>query len=141
VSVGCPKGSQILAGGGFWNDISIARNLTDSFPSGRFWAVDGANNTAFEAHLTAVAICGRLRGRTVVQGPSVQVVPGSRATGIATCPAPTVSVGGGAFATFDLLATLGGTEFAVTVAGWVSTEGSVADHVVGMVPVAICAGS
>jgi hypothetical protein len=141
VSVSCPQGTQPLAGGGFWNDISIARNLTDSFPSGRFWAVDGANNTAFDAHLTAVAICGKLKGRTVVQGTSVQIVPNSRASGVATCPAPTVSIGGGAFATFDLLATLGGTQFAVTVDGWVATEGNVADHVVGMVPIAVCAGT
>jgi hypothetical protein len=141
VSVACPQGTQPLAGGGFWNDPSIARNLTDSFPSGRFWSVDGANNTAFDANLTAVAVCGKLKGRIVVQGMGIQVPDQGHGTAIATCPAPTVPVGGGAFAPFDLLATLGGTQFAVTVNGWVATENNVTGGTIFMAPIAVCAGT
>ena len=94
----CPAGTKPLGGGGSTNALSTAVNLDSTGPQGQSWAVEEGNGTLTAFTLTAVAVCGKANGYRVVKGSTFSSLANSIGGSNATCPAPTVVVGGGVFA-------------------------------------------
>ena len=86
-----------IGGGGTSNAFSSFVDMNRTLPKGRSWIVKENNASATPAELTAVAVCGKLKGYRVVTGPAFTVAANSQKGGSAVCPAPTVPVGGGVF--------------------------------------------
>jgi len=93
----CPVGTMPIGGGGTSNAFSSFVNMNRTLPKGRSWIVKENNASATPAELTAVAVCGKLKGYRVVTGPAFTVAANGQKGGSAVCPAPTVPVGGGVF--------------------------------------------
>jgi hypothetical protein len=94
----CPTGTKPLGGGGFTSSGNTSVNLNSSGPQGGSWAIEEGNGTLDDWTLTAVAVCGKATGYQVVKGPIFSSLANSIGGSNATCPAPTVVVGGGVFA-------------------------------------------
>jgi hypothetical protein len=95
--VTCPTGSKPLSGGALSNTFDLFTNMNTSIPAGRNWDIFENNASADDANVTAFAVCGKLGGYTVAFGNSVLDPPNSQTLSFATCPAPTVPIGAGAF--------------------------------------------
>lgn len=79
-------------------------SVNSLFPSGRTWQAIESNASSGADAIAAVAVCGKIAGYTVVQGASVLDPAGSHTLSFASCPAPTVPIGGGAFTSSGSLA-------------------------------------
>jgi hypothetical protein len=98
----CPSGSKAIGGGASVasidnSPVDLGANLADTLPDGRQWQVQENNAGTTNVSVTAVAVCASLPSYRVVVGPALTVSAQSQAMVKATCPAPTVVVGGGAF--------------------------------------------
>jgi hypothetical protein len=91
----CPQGSKPLGGGVASSSFSIFANINTTIPSLRSWVVFVNNASADDADLSARVVCGKLPGYTVSFGSVVANPAGSHTPSFATCPAPTVPIGGG----------------------------------------------
>ena len=98
----CPAGSQPLGGGAVSNSFSTAVNLNSTFPVGQSWRVDVNNGSTSDTTFDTWVICGKVKGYTVVVGDQFETAPFRQVRSTATCPAPTVPIGGGVFADSDL---------------------------------------
>jgi hypothetical protein len=90
----CPGRTKILGGGAF-SSGGLSVNLGTTSLASNGWRVEESNATFGDASLTGFAICGRLKGYRVVIGTTVPNPPGTQTFAFATCPAPTVPIGGG----------------------------------------------
>jgi uncharacterized protein YjlB len=93
----CPAGTMPLGGGGVTSSSSTDNNMNGTAPNGRSWTVTQNNAGTTDATITAVAVCGKVHGYRVVKGKPFPVDLGLEAGSFASCPAPTVPVGGGVF--------------------------------------------
>jgi hypothetical protein len=138
-AVDCPRGSQPLGGGVDATSDSLAVNANSLFPSGRTW-VARENNASPDANaIAAVAVCGKLPGYTFVFSDPVLDGVGSHTLSFATCPAPTVPVGGGGASNSPNIAVdLGGMGFGGDE--FISSMNNASPVVVASSTVVICAG-
>jgi hypothetical protein len=99
----CPKGMKPLSGGPQSSSFSLLVNVNTSEAFGRTWITFENNASGGMEAVDTVAICARVSGYTVVQGPTVDVPPNDQSFSSASCPAGTAVVGGGtATDTFDV---------------------------------------
>lgn len=91
----CPAGTMPLGGGGAPASSSTDITMNGTAPSGSSWIVRQNNTGATPTSFEAVAVCGKLHGYRVVKGKPFTVASGGQAGSFATCPAPTVPIGGG----------------------------------------------
>src|SRR5262249_44619148 len=94
-TVKCPKGTEPLGGGGFSSSRSLFANINSTLPSRREWIVTQNNASALDASLVAVVVCGTLPHYSVVLGPQFPTPVDGRVSGLASCPARSVVIGGG----------------------------------------------
>jgi len=58
-SVGCPQGTQMLSGGGFWENLNRSQlGFVENDARGSEWAVTGRNWSSVNSKVFAVALCG-----------------------------------------------------------------------------------
>ncbi len=97
----CPKGTDVLGGGGLSNTESLEANLSSSLPAATMqpirngWFVIMNNAGSDDAKVTPWAICGNPRGYIIHVGTQVTARAGSESLATATCPGATVPFGGG----------------------------------------------
>jgi hypothetical protein len=97
-SVTCPGRTVPLGGGALSQSGSVAVNMNTTIPFGRGWRTDMNNNTTPATTFEVFAVCARQpRNYTVVTGTPVTNPGFTQTLATATCPAPTVPLGGGAF--------------------------------------------
>jgi hypothetical protein len=117
--VACPRGSKPLGGGVESSSGGLDVNINSTVPDGQSWFVRmnnaGPNTTDFSVRV----VCGKLAGYTVVFGSGVVNPADSSTFSSASCPAPTVPIGGGAASdAFSIGVNVGG--MAVSGSGFVS---------------------
>ncbi len=136
----CPGRLQPVGGGARTTSSSRAIDLNSSIPSGRSWRVDENNATATSSTFSVFAVCARLKGYAVVTGPAGTVPAGGQVRVTATCPAPSLPVGGGVFSnTSDLR-----NDISTTLPDhqdWISIENNGSPISSLATPYAICAGT
>jgi hypothetical protein len=93
----CPAGTMPLGGGGFTSSSSTDNNMNGTAPNGRSWVVRQNNAGTTDATIGAIAVCGKVHGYRVVKGKPFLVDLGLEGGSFASCPTPTVSIGGGVF--------------------------------------------
>src|SRR3954451_24324977 len=91
----CPSGSKPLGGGVASSSFSVLANINTTIPSLGSWVVFVNNASADDTDLSARVVCGKVPGYTVSFGSVVVNPAGSHTQSVATCPAPTVPIGGG----------------------------------------------
>jgi len=95
----CPKGDDVVGGGGYQATQNTEEDLNSSAPSGdRKWAVEFNNQAGSSDTGVAVAICvaaSSLTDYSVQIGTTVDVSPNSTVEANVTCPGGTVALGGG----------------------------------------------
>ncbi len=97
----CPKGTDVLGGGGLSNTESLEANLSSSLPAATMrplrkgWFVIMNNAGSDDAKVTPWAICGKPKGYSIQVGTQVAAPAGSESLATATCPGATVPFGGG----------------------------------------------
>ena len=84
----CPRGTKPLGGGGLSNAGLVFVNMSSDAPSGRGWRVDENNASAFDAIVTAFAVCGKVKGYQLVTGTTRTISAFSQGPAFADCPAP-----------------------------------------------------
>jgi hypothetical protein len=135
----CPAGTHPLGGGGFTSSGNRTVAINSTGPNGQTWAVEENNGTTLDWGITAFAVCGNPHGYRVVKGGQFTVGAGTRLGSQATCPAPTVVVGGGAFAASSSLQV----NVAGTIPGgrttWQSFIANASASPITATPEAICA--
>jgi hypothetical protein len=138
--VTCPKGSKPLSGGVSATSDSPLVSTNTSVPLGRSWEAF-ENNTSPDANaVSAFAVCAKIPGYTVVQGTLVTNPANSHTPSFATCPDPTVVIGGGADSNApSLFVNVSGTGMAGTEFDSFMNNASGVDFLSSSV--AICAGS
>jgi hypothetical protein len=92
----CPIGSKPLGGGITVASTDLSVNMAVSLPQNRQWRVDENNASATSAMANAFAICGSVPKYRVIVAAVHNVPAQSQVLVKATCPAPTVVMGGGA---------------------------------------------
>jgi hypothetical protein len=92
----CPHGSKPLGGGVSSSSFSVLASINTTVPAGPDWVVDVTNASPDDADFAVRVVCGKLAGYAVVSGDAVLNPAGSHTLSFATCPAPTVPIGGGA---------------------------------------------
>src|SRR5262249_31794599 len=95
-TVTCPSGSKPLSGGVSATSDSLAVNINSTMPEGRDWVAEENNASPDAGAGSAFVVCAKLPGYTVVLGDSFDNPAGGSTESFATCPAPTLPVGGGA---------------------------------------------
>jgi hypothetical protein len=136
----CPASMLPLGGGARTDGTERAIDLNSSLPVGHRWRVDVNNATSTDSSFSVLVVCGRLKGYAVVTGTPGTAASGAQARLTATCPAPTVPVGGGVYsATTDLRDDISST--LPIEDSWVSVENNGAAVSELAVPYAICAGT
>jgi hypothetical protein len=137
--VSCPAGSRPLGGGGAVGAFNTTTNLNSSFPVANGWRVDVNNRASGPEFFSAIVVCGTLKGYQVVSGDQFETTPFSVTRGSATCPAPTVPIGGGVFGNADTDTDINET---LPIANdWVSFMGNGGPSNGTAAPFAVCAGS
>jgi hypothetical protein len=107
----CPGGTAPLGGGVESFSFSTAVNINSTFPLGQLaaWRADQNNATGAPTSFAAFAVCGRIKGYTLIQTEDFAVEAGAQRFQLAECPAPTVPLSAGVlFNTSDLRANLNG---------------------------------
>jgi hypothetical protein len=148
LSISCPIGTRVLAGGAATNSGSTDVNLNSSYPTHKklgtstqfTWNVDVNNATASDWFVTPVAVCGTSRGYRIVTGPKVNMVAGGKTSAHVTCPSPTRPLSGGLLAhSADVGVNLNGS-FPSTTA-WRVAENDALVLFATFTPYAVCAGT
>jgi hypothetical protein len=135
----CPRGTKPLGGGVSNASFSVFASINTTIPAGPDWIVDVTNSSPDEADFAVHAVCGHVAGYTVTTGDLVQNPAGSHAVSFATCPAPTVPIGGGAgSSTANIAVNIGG--MGIAGSDFVSSmnNADVANHTTSTT--AVCAG-
>ena len=146
-SATCPKGTDVLSGGGLSNTESLEANLSSSLPAATMrplrngWFVIMNNAGSDDAKVTPWAICGRPKGYTIKMGARVIAPAGNERLTAAKCPSGTVPFGGGVFSNSlsvdtDINSTFPDPD---AVAGWGVYENNGATSAQSMHAYAICA--
>jgi hypothetical protein len=105
----CPHGSKPLGGGVSSSSFSVLARINTTVPAGPDWVADVTNASPDEADFAVRVVCGKVPGYTVVSGDAVLNPAGSHSLSVATCPAPTVPIGGGAgSSTANIAVNIGG---------------------------------
>jgi hypothetical protein len=95
----CPKGDDVVGGGGYEVTQNTQVDLNSSYPSSRrVWLVSFQNETASDNTGVVVAICAAassLSDYSIVDGNFVNVPANSSVEADVTCPDGTVDLGGG----------------------------------------------
>ncbi len=96
----CPKGDDVVGGGGYQVTQNTEEDLNSSAPTAgdRKWVVEFNNQAASSDTGVAVAICvtaSSLADYSIQAGSIVAVSPNSSVEATVTCPAGTVALGGG----------------------------------------------
>src|SRR5262249_56333797 len=93
----CPAGTAPLGGGGASSSFDLAVNINSSFPPDTLdsWRLDENNASGSFTTFQAFAVCGVLKGYTVVKDDEFLNLAGMQNFQITDCPASTVPVGGG----------------------------------------------
>jgi hypothetical protein len=96
-TVTCPQGSAPLGGGGIASSGDTAVNLNSSFPLKKGWRADVNNGGSFDDTVTPYVVCGtKPKLYTQVVGTAVTNGAGSQTNAVASCPAGTSVMSGGA---------------------------------------------
>jgi hypothetical protein len=136
----CPGRLQPVGGGARTFGASRGIDLNSSLPSVRSWRVDENNATSTASTFSVFAVCARLKGYAVVRGAAGTVPAGGQLRVTATCPVPSLPVGGGVFSsTSDLRNTISTLE--PDHQDWVSIENNGSAVTSEATPYAICAGT
>lgn len=97
VAATCPTGTRPLGGGAASNSESLFVNVSSTAPTGsRAWQISENNATGTDHLVTVLAVCGSVKGYTVVHGPVVSVAGNTVGSLGASCPTGRFSTGGGA---------------------------------------------
>jgi hypothetical protein len=105
----CPHGSKPLGGGVSSSSFSVLTGINTTVPAGPDWVVDVTNASPDDADFAVRVVCGKVAGYGVVSGDAVLNPAGSHTVSSATCPAPTVPIGGGAgSSTSNIAVNIGG---------------------------------
>jgi hypothetical protein len=102
--VSCPQGSEPLGGGVATSSAEVTVNVNDTFPAGPVppgstdtWITFINNTGADDTDFSVRAVCGKLPGyQDGTPGPDLLNPANSVTRNVASCPAPTVPIGGGA---------------------------------------------
>jgi hypothetical protein len=136
--VNCPAGSKPLGGGVSASSDELGVSVSSMSLAGHTWRAVENNVSPGSDAIAAFVVCGKIAGYTVVQGAAVLDPPGSHTESFATCPAPTVPIGGGTSTSSTILAvSLAG--MGVSGSNFVSFINNAVD-VSGSSTTAICAG-
>lgn len=136
----CPAGTKPLGGGASSSSSSPFVGINSTFPDGASWRVDENNASASDAGLKSFAICGRLAGYKVVEGPAALTGANTVTPITVTCPSPTVPIGGGAISDTTSVGVNLNTTSVDDENGWTSwvANASGVDFVAS--PIVVCAG-
>jgi hypothetical protein len=135
----CPKGSKPLGGGVSSSSLSVLASINTMIPAGPDWVADVTNASPDDTDFAVRAVCGRVAGYRVVTGDPVTNPAGSHTTSVATCPAPTVPIGGGAASSTSRIAVvIGG--MGISGADFVSSMNNTSGLDFLSSTTAICAG-
>jgi hypothetical protein len=105
----CPHGSKPLGGGVASGSFSVLANINITLPAGPDWVVDVTNASPDDADFAVQVVCGKVPGYAVVSSDAVLNPAGSHTLSFATCPEPTVPIGGGAgSSTSNIAVNIGG---------------------------------
>jgi hypothetical protein len=95
----CPKGDNVVGGGGYQVTQNTEEDLNSSAPDGhRKWTVQFNNQASSSDTGVAVAICvaaSSLADYSIQTGATVDVSPNSSVEATVSCPSGTVALGGG----------------------------------------------
>ena len=92
----CPTGTQPLGGGGLTTSPAFAVNMNSTLPTANGWRVDESDFfSEADSQLIAVAVCGSVRGYSVVAGDTATTPAGAQTISRAICPTGKVPTGGG----------------------------------------------
>jgi hypothetical protein len=105
VDAACPVGTRPLGGGVQSTAGDATANLAASIPTNHDWLVSENNGSSAAIQVTSYAICGRVRGSTLVAGAPTQLRGQETTLVSASCPAGTMPLGGGASSTAPTLDT------------------------------------
>jgi hypothetical protein len=92
----CPPGTKPLGGGVATSSNGLDSNINSTIPDGESWFVKMSNSGGDAVNFSVRAVCGTLAGYTVVFGSGVVNPADTSSLSSASCPAPTVPIGGGA---------------------------------------------
>jgi hypothetical protein len=140
-TVGCPRGSLPLGGGGLSNAGLTFVNMSSDAPSGKGWRVDENNASGFDAVVTAFAVCGKIKGYQLVTGTTQTISAFSQGLAFADCPAPKVPIGGGVTSNSTSVAVnINTTNTEDPVSEWESFINNASGVDFTATPYAVCAG-
>ncbi len=118
----CPKGDDVVGGGGYEVTQNTQVDLNSSYPSShRVWLVSFQNETASDNTGVVVAICAAassLSDYSIVDGSFVNVPANSTVEADVTCPDGTVDLGGGWVDTGDAYQDSSGASAPLGTNGW-----------------------
>jgi hypothetical protein len=136
----CPGRLQPTGGGARTNRDDRGLDLNSSEPSVNAWRVDENNATSTGSTFSVFAVCARLKGYSVARSAPGTVPVGGQVRVTATCPAPSVPVGGGVFSsTSDLRTDINTT--APLDNGWTAIENNGSAVTSVATAIAVCAGT
>lgn len=119
VAATCPVGTKPFSGGAASNSESVFINISSTAPAGsRSWQISENNATGTNHLVSVLAVCGSVKGYSVVHGPVVSVPGRSIASLGALCPVGVPTGGGTVIQSSSVGAYLNLTTFGTN--GWVS---------------------
>jgi hypothetical protein len=143
LTVACPQLSLPLGGGATAASTSTLVNLNSSFPITTGWVADVDNASSAAVAASVFVVCGKEKGYIVTHGPTTTNPAGAVTRVMASCPSPTVPIGGGglssSFSTSVYMVVT-----ALTTAsggGWVAYEHNASTAAAALSAYAICAGT
>jgi hypothetical protein len=138
----CPAGSLPLGGGAVSTSANLFVNVNTTQPFGNQWKIfeNNASTPDIDASVVAIAICGKLPGYNVQQGPSAPNPPVTQVESSASCPVGTLPTGGGLISSFSNVG-VNLNSSAPNVSSWIAFENNASAFTPSAIATVVCAGA
>ncbi|HLN17788.1 MAG TPA: hypothetical protein VK277_13690 [Acidimicrobiales bacterium] len=143
--VSCPTKTQPSDGGVQWQSTDLLDNLDSTFPqrprphSAKEWVVILDAGSGSMQPATAYAVCGRIPGWELQNGPARGSSAGTQTDGTAVCPSATVPVGGGSNSDFVHVAGVDDQSEYPQSGSWQAVQNNSSATMNVLAPTAVCA--
>jgi hypothetical protein len=138
----CPAGSLPLGGGALSESTNLFVNIDTTQPFGNQWKIfeNNASTPDIDTSVQAIAICGKLPGYNVQQGPAAPNPPVTQVESSASCPAGTIPTGGGMISDFSNVG-VNLNSSAPNGSSWIAFENNASAFTPSAIATVVCAGA